>query len=193
MPEEKEEREVKEKAKERKSRWASIPTNLKVGALIFVGLILYQSQKTGKPIQWQWILLVAAILYLLSQEQKEIEEMNESTARRLVKSKIKELIKLGDIPKGTDCWVSKNVDLKHFKANPSFYLFGLQFRYPNGRYEYNQAKVDFKSWDVRLMESVGKIRGDEIILEKPIIPDFAKTLKDYPDLGKTEILRWMFK
>lgn len=190
MPKE-EEKELKKKEEKKKSWWANLPTNLKIIGIAFAGLILYQAQQTGKPIQWQWIVLAGIILWLQGREKEEVEVMNETLARKLTKQKIKELRRYGDIPKGTDFWVSKNVGLKHSKGVPSFYLMGMLFRYPNGRYEFGQAQVDCKTWDVRPQESIGKLTGREPVIEKPIIPDFLKYGKMYPDLMKSDVLRFL--
>lgn len=186
-----EEKELKEKEKKKKSWWTTLPTNLKIIGIVVVALLFYQAQQTGKPIQWQWILLIAIILYLQGMEKEEIEVMNETLARKLTKKKLKELRRYGDMPKGTDFWVSIHVGLKHSKSVPSYYLLGLMLRFPNGKYEFNQSQVDCKTWDVRIQESIGKLTGREPVIEKPIIPDFLKYGKMYPDLMKSDVLRFL--
>lgn len=187
----KEEKEIKKKKEEKGDWWSRLPSNLKVIGIAITAFLFYQSQQTGEPIQWLWIGLCWLILYLQAKEKPVEEIMNESLARKLVKDKFKEYISNGDLPTGTDTWVDENGDIKYSEAIPSYYLFGALLRFPNGERIYKQAKVYIKTWDVLIQDSVGKITGREPVPTKKIIPEFINVLKKYPELGKSEVLRFL--
>lgn len=192
MPE-KEEKEIKEKKEEKKDWWALLPTNLKILGLVITLFFFYQANQTGKPIQWTYIGLTWLILYLMGREKPTEEIMNETLARKLVKQKLKEFVSNNDLPKGTQYWVSENVDLQYSEARPKYYLFGLLLRMPNGRRLFKQAKVDYLSWDVTVQSSLWDIRGTEAVPTKRIVPDIVKWGKKYPDLMKSDIFRFLTK
>jgi len=190
----KEEKELKKRKEEKKDWWwTRLPRNIKMIILGLIFIVFYQAQQSGEPVQWMYIAFLVGVAWLLGKEKKIEEPINEFMAIKLTKEKIEEKILYGDLPKGTLYWVGENAGLKVSKGYPIHYLVEVTLKKPNGRKIYKQAKVDIKTLDVTLQDSIGKITGREPVPTRIIIPEFLEQIKKYPDLGKSEVLRYLSK
>lgn len=177
--------------KEKKGSWIKdVPTGWLVGALILIAILVVKGQTEGWNKVLVWIIMIGLGLYLLSISGGGRKDfLTEPEAKALLAKRIAEKRITKEIPRNVYIPMPLNAGEQFIEGNMMYYIIGLEFYYPNGKYEYKQVRVGSKPpFNITFQDSIGRISGREAL---PII-DPWKRLRKFKEKTGIDPVRGIF-